>query len=239
MVFPAVLFPDLQAKPKVTATTVRFVQTAGGRAGIPGPRRVRRKPFFQIAAPTVWSTLALTVHADGSSEFEVVGASSFPRHWIYDSEGKLAAKSGMTDFKDWYRKAFGKHSPWGDEDTPALVTIAETALERHLSGTIMQAGKKPKIRKLARGKTLVEQGDDSDQLYVLLDGVLAAIVDGEKVAEWGPGAILGERAILEGGKRTATLRAVTPVRVAVAGAADVDRNALSEVAGRHRQEENR
>jgi hypothetical protein len=114
MVFQAVMFPDLQAPLTQAATSVRFVQTAGGRAGIPGPRRVRRKPFFQIAAPTVWSTLALTIHADGSSGFEVVGASPFPRHWIYDGDGKLAAKSGMTDFSEWYGKAFGKHTPWGD-----------------------------------------------------------------------------------------------------------------------------
>jgi hypothetical protein len=239
MVFPAVLFPDLRPKPKVTATAARFVQTAGGRAGIPGPRRVRRKPFFQIAAPTVWSTLALTIHTDGTSEFEVIGASSFPRHWIYDAEGKLAAKSGMTDFKDWYRKAFGKHSPWGDEESPALVTVAETAMERQISATLMQAGKKPKFRKLASGKVLFEQGDAGQALYVLLDGVLAVVVDGEKVAELGPGAIIGERAILEGGTHTATLRALSPVRVAVAGADQIDRGALVEVAAGHRREENR
>jgi hypothetical protein len=213
------------------------VQTAGGRAGIPGPRRVRRKPFFQIAAPTVWSTLALTIHADGSSEFEVVGASPFPRHWIYDRDGQLAAKSGMTDFSEWYGKAFGKHTPWGDEESPALITVAETALERQLSATIMQAGKKPKIRKLGKGKILVEQGSQGDCLYLLLDGVLSVTVNGEKVAELGPGALIGEHAILGDGTRTATLQAVTPVRVAVAGADQVEREALAELAGGHRREE--
>ena len=239
IVFPAVLFPDLQSEPEMSATSVRFVQTAGGRAGIPGPRRVRRKPFFQIAAPTVWSTLALTIHVDGSSEFEVLGASRFPRHWMYDHTGKLVAKSATTDFSDWYRRAFGPHTPWGDEDTPALVTLAETALERQMSTTIMRGGKKPKIRELAKGKHLVEQGEADETLYLLLNGVLSVIVDGEKVAEVGPGAILGERAVLEGGKRTATLVAMTPVRVAVANAADLDRSALAELAGGHRREENK
>jgi hypothetical protein len=237
MVFQAVMFPDLQASPEQSAGSVRFVQTAGGRAGIPGPRRVRRKPFFQIAAPTVWSTLALTIHADGSSEFEVVGASPFPRHWIYDRDGQLAAKSGMTDFSEWYGKAFGKHTPWGDEESPALITVAETALERQLSATIMQAGKKPKIRKLGKGKILVEQGSQGDCLYLLLDGVLSVTVNGEKVAELGPGALIGEHAILGDGTRTATLQAVTPVRVAVAGADQVEREALAELAGGHRREE--
>jgi hypothetical protein len=237
MVFQAVMFPDLQAELAQGATSVRFVQTAGGRAGIPGPRRVRRKPFFQIAAPTVWSTLALTIHVDGSSEFEVIGASPFPRHWIYDHDGKLAAKSGMTDFSEWYGKAFGKHTPWGDEESPALITVAETALERQLSATIMQSGKKPKIRKLGAGKTLVEQGSPGDCLYLLLDGVLSVTVNGEKVAELGPGALIGEHAILGDGTRTATLQAVTPVRVAVAGADQVEREALAELAGGHRREE--
>ncbi len=106
----------------------------------------------------MWTTLALTLHADGRAESELVGASTFPRHWVYDDEGKLAAKAGLADFKDWWRTSFGKHTPWGDEDSPALVTAVETALERDLSATIMRGGEKPKIRKLKEGQVLVEQG---------------------------------------------------------------------------------
>jgi CRP-like cAMP-binding protein len=57
------------------------------------------------------------------------------------------------------------------------------------------------------------------------------------LAEVGPGAILGERALLEGGKRTATLRALTPARVAVASADQVSEEALAELAKGHRREE--
>lgn len=238
MVFPAVLFPELRAKPEVNGSSARFVQTAGGRAGVPGPRRVRRKPFFQVAAPTVWSTLALTIRADGSSDFEVLGASPFPRHWMYGDEGQLVAKSGMADFKRWYRRAFGKHTPWGDEESPALVTVAETALERRLSAALM-SGKKPTVRTLAKGDSLVKQGQTGDDMYLLLDGVLAVIVNGEKIAELGPGAIVGERAVLEGGRRTATLTAVTIVKVAAAAADQIDRAALAELAGGHRREDNK
>jgi CRP-like cAMP-binding protein len=53
----------------------------------------------------------------------------------------------------------------------------------------------------------------------------------------GPGAVLGERALLEGGTRTATLRAVTPAKVAVAPAGDIDMAALAEVSKGHRREE--
>lgn len=239
VVFQAVAFPDIRPDPEVSPTSARFVQTAGGRTGVPAPRRVRRKPFVQVAAPVAWSTLALTVRADGSSEFEVVGASPFPRHWVYGGDGKLAAKTGMIDFDEWYRTAFGTHTPWGDEDSPALVTVAETAIERQLSRTIMTAGRKPKVRSLAQGDTLVRQGEPGTELYVLLDGVLVVEVDGEPVAEVGPGAILGERAVLEHGLRTSTLRAATPARVAVAAADDLDRDALAEVAGGHRREDAR
>lgn len=237
VVFQAVAFPDIQQEPEVSEAGVRFVQTAGGRTGVPAPRTVRRPPFVQVAAPLAWSTLALTMRADGSSDWEVPGASPFPRHWIYDHTGALAAKTGMIDFKSWYRTAFGRHTPWGDEDSPALVTVAETALERELSAKIMQPGAKAKILKVAGGDTLVDQGDPGDSLFLLLDGVLDVEVDGQKLAEVGPGAILGERAVLEGGRRTATLRAVTPVKVARASADQIDAAALAEVSRGHRREE--
>ena len=237
VVFPAVALPDLQPEPEVSPTSVRFVQTAGGRTGVPAPRRVSRPPFVQVVAPLVWSTLALTINVDGSSHFEVLGASPFPRHWIYDQTGELVAKSGMMDFKDWYRTAFGRHTPWGDEDSPALVTAAETALERQLSSTIMRGGKKPRLKKVKAGDTLVTQGDPGDSLFLLLDGVLSVEVEGEAIAEVGPGALLGERAVLEGGRRTATLRAVTPSRVAVASADEIDLDSLAEISKGHRREE--
>lgn len=238
MTFAAVPFPDLQPDPEVTETSVRFVQTAGGRTGAPAPRPVSRPPFFQLAAPTAWTTLSLTIHADGRSEFEVIGASPFPRHWIYDAEGKLAAKSGLIEFKEWSKKAFGTKTPWGGEDSPALVTEVETGLERQLSMQMMRGGAKPKKVTVKKGKTLTEQGQEGDEVFLLLDGVLSVEVDGEQLAEIGPGAILGERAILEGGRRTATLRALTKCKVATARADQVDRAALEELAkGRRREEE--
>jgi len=237
VVFPAVALPDLQPEPEVTPTSVRFVQTAGGRTGVAAPRRVNRPPFVQVVAPMVWSTLALTIGVDGTSQFEVLGASPFPRHWLYDHAGALAAKTGMMDFKEWYRTAFGRHTPWGDEDSPALVTVAETALERQLSVSIMQGGASPKVKKLKAGATLVEQGEPGDSLFLLLDGVLTVEVDGQPVAEVGPGALLGERAVVEGGRRTATLRAVTPAKVAVAAADQIDLAALAEVGEGHRRED--
>ena len=105
---------------------------------------MKHPPFLQFRAPTVWTTLALTIRADGSASSEVLGASKFPRHWVYDADDEIAAKVGLANFKDWYRDAFGKHTPWGDQDSEALVTAVETALERELSVTIMSAASDPR-----------------------------------------------------------------------------------------------
>jgi hypothetical protein len=235
--FPAVHLPDLRPDPVVGPTSVKFMQTVGGRMGIPTPRPVPRKPYFQVSSAIAWTTLSLIIDADGSSASALVGASRFPRHWIYDKAGALVSKSATIDFKTWFNDSFGEHTPWGDYDSPALVTTVESALERQMSLAIMHAGKKPAIQNLKPDEALVTQGDEGHELFLLLDGVLAVNVDGRDIAEIGPGAVLGERAFLEGGKRTSTLRAVTKCRVAVTSAEDLDAAVLETIAAGHRREE--
>jgi hypothetical protein len=201
------------------------------------PRPVSGKPYVQWLAPTVWTTLALTISTDGSARGQMTGASPFPRHWVYDQHGKLMAKSGLADFRDWMRTAHGQHSPWGHEDSQPRVTVAESALERQLSATIMRGGAKPAVRKLAKGELLTEQGTPGDQIYLLLDGVLSVAVDGTHVGELGPGAVVGERALLENGRRTATLRAVTGCVIATAAKDQIDRDSLASLAQLHRRED--
>jgi hypothetical protein len=239
MTFAAVAFADRRPQVVTGEGWVRFTQTAGGRTGVPAPRRVSHPPFVQVSAPLAWTTLTLTICADGSSTHELIGASSFPRHWIYDSDGNLVMKSGLVDFKGWSLHAFGKHTPWGDEDSPALVTVVETALERQLSMQLMRGSAKPRIETIKQGAALVEQGEQGHEMYVLLDGVLSVEVDGAPVAQVGPGAVLGERALLEKGHRTATLRAETACKVAAVSAADVDPDLLSRLAADHRREAER
>jgi hypothetical protein len=235
--FQAVQLPDLQRDPERGEGWVRFVQTVGGRTGLPAPRRVRRRPFVQWQAPLVWTTLSLTLYADGRAEADMTGASRFPRHWVYDDNGVLSHKSGLTDFRDWSARSFGRHSPWGDEDSPALVTAVETALERTLSVQLMHGAAKPAFRRLAAGEALVRQGERGAEIFLLLDGVIRVERDGERLAEYGPGAMLGERAHLEGGVRTSTLTAVTACRVAAVDASQLDRSALQELSGGHHRED--
>jgi len=236
---PAVAMPTLQNS-EVGDGWVRFTQTAGGRTGMPAPRSVRGKPYFQINSAIAWTTLALTIHADGTSEHELTGASPFPRHWVYDKNGVLVQKSGAIDFEKWYREAHEQNTPWGNEDSAAVVTAVESALERDLSLEIMRVEGKRRPERLSPGDLLVEQGetgDGSNIVYLVLDGVIEVIIDGEVVGELGPGAIVGERAQLEEGARTATLRAKTAAKVIGVAGEELNRQALEQVAaGRSRDE---
>ena len=239
LTYAAVAFPDLVPPVQMDEHSARFVQTVGGHTAVPAPRRLNRPPFVAFQAPTVWTTLALTLHADGGCSRELIGASSFPRHWVYDEQGELCAKAGLADFKEWWRHSFGRNTPWGDADSPAMLTEVETALERDLAGRIMQGGTSPQLRRVRRGDVVVEQGSAGGEIYLLLNGVLVVEVDGEQVAEVGPGAILGERAVLEGGRRTATLRAATPAKLAVVTADQLDHGSLSTISDGHRREDTR
>ena len=86
------------------------------------------------------------------------------------------------------------------------------------------------------GKTLVQQGDPGGELFLVLDGVLRVDVDGTAIGELGQGAVLGERAVLEGGRRTSTLTAATKCRVAAVPADRIDRDALEALRTGHRRE---
>jgi hypothetical protein len=231
--FPAVKYPVLQSEPEIGPDWVRFTQTAGGHMGLPAPRRVRGKPFVQLASASAWTTLQLVIYTNGTAKAALVGASPFPRHWIYDHSGTLVEKSGSIDFDAWYREVYGSRTPWGESDWETLVTPAESELERELSASVMRSGAKLERRKLVEGDTLVREGDEGRDLFLILDGVLSVQKDGKPVAEVGPGAILGEKALLGDGKRTATLVASTNARIAVIPPDAIDASKLGELsAGR-------
>lgn len=221
-------FPVLRPEPEVAEDYVRFVQTAGASTGLAAPRRLGPRGDAHVSAPPAWTTLVLTIRADGTSDHELIGASAFPRHWLYDGAGRLRAKTAVIEFDDWFYRDAGRVSPWGGVDTPALVAAAESALERRLSGVIV--GSDPPFRRLRPGEELARQGDPGGELFLIFDGVLEVERDGETIARLGPGAVVGEGALLAGGVRSATLRALTAVRVATVPGDLIDREALAELA---------
>ena len=91
--------------------------------------------------------------------------------------------------------------------------------------------------KVAQDTELLRQGDEGDELYLLLDGAISVTVDGTLLAELGPGAVFGERAGLSGGRRTATVIAPTPCRVASTQAAALPIEAFTALADEHRRED--
>lgn len=221
--FAAVEFPVIQPEPEVGDGWVRFTQTVGGRIGLPAPRPVVGRPYFHVGAVSAWTTLELVIRADGTSETRLVAASPFPRHSLYAADRRLLDIVGSVDFE------LGDGTPWGDEETPAFAAAVESELERKLATSILREGAKLTRRRVGRGETLVEQGKPGDDLFVILDGVFDVEVDGTVVAQVGSGAILGERAVLGDGRRTATLRAVRSSRVAVIGSHQISRPHLLEI----------
>ncbi|MBA3236022.1 MAG: cyclic nucleotide-binding domain-containing protein [Chloroflexi bacterium] len=77
------------------------------------------------------------------------------------------------------------------------------------------------------------------EVYLILEGIFVVEVEGAEVAEIGPGAVVGERAALADGTRTATLRARTPGRIASVPNDALDADALGSLANEHRREETR
>ena len=112
-------------RPPADAPACRRRAACAARPSSSGRRHSRGRRSRSRCTPTVETKGAL------------VGASRFPRHWVYDENGQLSAKSGLIDFNDWYRKSFGKETPWGHQDSDAFVTTVETALERNLSHKLM------------------------------------------------------------------------------------------------------
>jgi MFS family permease len=63
------------------------------------------------------------------------------------------------------------------------------------------------------GADIITQGAAADGFYVIQEGRVQVFVDGARRRQEGPGEYFGEIALLRGGLRTATVRALEPVKV--------------------------
>ena len=231
--FPAVQMPDLVST-EISADGGYAVvrQTAGGRAPLPLPRLVHGRP--RLDSPLVWTTLELVLHADGTAWHRVAGASSFPRHWVYDDAGRLVEKVAVADADTWLHEMTAAENPWRGVDAAPMTAPIESVLERRLSSEVMRADRR--VRRLRAGTALFEQGRPGRDVALLLDGVVEVERDGEHLAEIGPGAVLGERALFEG-TRTSTVRALTDITVALVDGARLDPADLERLVAGHRRED--
>jgi hypothetical protein len=229
LTFAAVALPDLVEPPEVLADGVRFRQTCGGHTGAPVPRPVPSAPFVRVSAPLAWSTILLTLHADGSSESEIADASLFPRHYLYDSAGRLTHKSALIRYKDWLRRSEEQHSPWAGVRQAVPMAAVKAEAERSLADTILVSARYDQHR-LPAGAMLGSVSIRDDQVAVLLDGVLVVLVDDEPAVELGPGAILDPAHRSDESKQHAKVRARTAARLALLSRDQLDDNALLNVA---------
>lgn len=225
--------PSLSPEPEVGDGWIRFRQTAGGRTGFPLPRRLSAAPFLRLQAPIVWTTLELTLFGDGSAHGEMSGASAFPRHWVYDAADTLTVKSGITDWAGWLAQPSWHQTPWGDQDAVAVVTPAESGLEREISNAMLDGRHSAVIRRVARGQIVMADGQPGSSVALILDGLFAVMTHDEVIAEIGPGVVIGEGAPLGSGLRSATVVAKTPGRLAEVPAAELDHHALRDLADQH------
>lgn len=60
---------------------------------------------------------------------------------------------------------------------------------------------------------IAREGEPGIGLFVLVDGTAEVSIGGRKLASLGPGEFFGEIALLDGGPRTATVTAVTDVKM--------------------------
>lgn len=223
--FGGYAFPVLRDEPVVEDGLVHLAQTFGGRCGVPLPAVAEGGHVWQ--APIVWTTLTLTLRADGTTDAALPSASAFPRHWVYDVDGALTLRSGVTDEAEWVRAALTRRTPWGPPDSPAVAAASEEALGRQLAG-ILRTGATAEMRDIGAGTVLARAGEAAAAMYVLVDGVVDVERESQRVGV-GAGAVLGEQEVLGLRPWASTLTARTPVRLAALAAGDVDAVRLAAV----------
>jgi len=66
-----------------------------------------------------------------------------------------------------------------------------------------------KEQRYESGATIVQSGAGGHGLYIIKEGNVSVVRDGQKVASMGPGQFFGEISVLDGGPRTADVKADT------------------------------
>jgi CRP-like cAMP-binding protein len=81
-----------------------------------------------------------------------------------------------------------------------------------------------KVRSIAKGSRLMEEGEEGDSMYVILAGIARVSRRGRKVAALGGGDAVGELALLGRAPRNATVDAESDLQVA-----EISRRSLSRL----------
>jgi CRP-like cAMP-binding protein len=96
--------------------------------------------------------------------------------------------------------------------------LADVNLFSHCSSRQRRAiARHAQIANLPEGVDLIKEGEPGDALFVILEGEAVVYQGGTEVSRSTTGGYFGEMAILDGAPRSATVVAVTDVKVAVIG----------------------
>jgi MFS family permease len=90
-------------------------------------------------------------------------------------------------------------------EIPFFAPLPAPAMERVMADLI--------ATEAAAGDLLIREGDPGDRFYVIVEGEVAITRRGEHVSDQGPGAYVGEIALLRDVPRTASVTAKTPLRL--------------------------
>lgn len=123
----------------------------------------------------------------------------------------------MSEFTDrWPYAPPGRRGRSGA--SPASLALVEEALR---SAPLFEEIPKRHLRSIARvtrlsshpaGRTIVHEGADGSAMYVLLEGGARVVRKGRTLARLGAGDFFGEISLIDGGPRTASVVADTPIR---------------------------
>jgi MFS family permease len=116
--------------------------------------------------------------------------------------------------------AVALRAPLSAFEAGAVVPEASFSLLRKISlfsslpvAMIENLALRAQVGRFGPGADIITQGAAADGFYVIDDGRVEVLVDGTMRREEGPGEYFGEIALLRGGPRTATVRALEPVTV--------------------------
>ncbi len=115
----------------------------------------------------------------------------------------------------------------GEEKTPAVELLAQVPLLSGLDPSELERIAQVAIpRSFPKGARVFHEGDESDACYVIRSGELRVTrehSDGRAIAlaTLGPGELVGELAMLDGGIRSASLEALSDVELLALSATDM------------------